>query len=201
MRTTSTAGTALLLSAALLLVGCSDNGSPTGPPAAAPRSSAPSAPPSPSTSPSPSPSPSPKPLSAFEGDPAVVAFRANLRAGAEAINSRNLKLPALLATSTARRAVRYPVIYAEDLKLFFPGTRPVAVLGVRTASPTAKNILTCSLESGFGLDKEGGTPVGERLVIGGAFAMVLEGGAWKVDQATADPSVSCDGVALPGAAA
>ena len=72
------------------------------------------------------------------------------------------------------------------------------MLGVRTVSATRKRIPACSLESGFGLDKKGGTPVESRKVVGGVIEMVLEGGAWKLDKATADPAVSCAGVALPG---
>ena len=71
------------------------------------------------------------------------------------------------------------------------------MLGVRTVSPTTKNILDCLLETGHGLDREGGSPVDKRVVAGGASTMVLESGTWKVDRATADPSVSCGGVTLP----
>ena len=43
-----------------------------------------------------------------------------------------------------------------------------------------------------------GKPVESRKVLGGVFEMVLEGGAWRLEKATADPAVSCAGVALPG---
>lgn len=131
-------------------------------------------------------------------DLAVVGLRANLRASSDAVNARDLRLPALMATSTALRQARYPVLLAEDPKTYFPGLRPFAVLGVRTVSATRKRIPACSLGSGFGLPKKGGKPVEHRKVLGGVFEMVLEGGAWKLDTATADPAVSCASVALPG---
>lgn len=184
----------------VLLAGCS-SAEPAAQPAARTSPSVPASAsplPSPSPSPSPSPTPSPSPLSAYEADPAVIALRANLRASSAAINARDLALPELLATTTARRAARYPVIFATDLKTYFPGPRPVALLGVRSLSPTAKSLLACSLEGGFGLDRKGGRPVEPRKVTGGTFQMLLVRGAWKVDRATADPSVSCVGVSLPG---
>lgn len=143
-----------------------------------------------------SPRPRPTPRSAFENDPAVRALRRNNAATAAAVNARNLRLPALLATVTQRRAVEIRRLRADDLGTYFPGPQPVKVLGVRTLSATSKAILACSAEDGFNLTSKGGRPVEKLSILGGRYTMVLEGGVWKVDRAVADPAVSCRGLTL-----
>ena len=193
VRTSSTAGTALLLAAVLLLAGCSDDGTQTGPPAAAALSPAASPSPAPSPSPSPSPVPSPTPLSAFEGDPAVVALRAYLAATADAVNAKDLRLPTLVALSTAARAARHPSLFGDDLGSYFPGPRPLAVLGVRAVNASRKDVVGCQL-SNYALDAPGGKPLVAPKVEAGTYELVLEGNRWKVDSAKAAQGVTCAGV-------
>lgn len=187
-------GTALIAATLLAVAGCSGQeplATPVTPvtPSAAPTITEAAAPPS--------AEPTPTPLSPFEADPAVQALRAHLAAAAAGINAKNLQTPALKATSTARRLSRLPDIYSEEIKTYFPGPRPVAVLGVKVVSGTAREILACSLEDGFGLDKPGGTPVMPEKVLPLAFEMLLEGRAWKVHAARSAEGISCAGVALP----
>lgn len=124
-------------------------------------------------------------------------LRANLLASAEAINTRNLNLPALVATSTARRAGFFQDLYGVEFGNYFPGPRPVAVLGVRDVSPSAKTVLACSLEDGHALDAPGGRPVKPDKVLGAQFEMLLEKGAWKVNRVVV-ADVSCENIILPG---
>lgn len=187
---------ALTLSLMLLaLSGCSgDEPRTTAPIAKDAAGAAPSVEPSPS----PSLSPTPEPLSPFEGDPAVQGLRAYLVALADAVNAKNLELPAFVAASTDRRAALHQDLYGELIGRYYPGPNPVAVLGVQVVSPTARNVLVCSVESGYDLDKPGGVPNEEREVLGGQFEMVLEGGRWKVNRAVGNHDVHCDGVPLQG---
>ena len=197
MRTISVTRIALL-SAVLLLAGCTNNATQAPPLAAAPVSPAPAASPSPERSPSPSPSPSSAPLSAFEADPAVVGLRTYLRAVAAAVNAKNLQLPALVDAATARRNSRHQSLYGENIGLYYPGPNPLAVLGVRVVSPTVHTVLGCSLEAGLVLDRPGGKPVSARKVLGGGYEMLLEGTTWKVNTVMADTAVDCTGVSLQG---
>lgn len=121
-----------------------------------------------------------------------------LAAVAEAVNARNLQLPALVDVSTPQRVGQHQEIYGDDIGSYYPYPSPVAVLGVRVVSATARTIPVCSLEEGLPLDKPGGMPVEPRLVVGGQFEMVLEDGRWKVDDAVEAAEVSCDGVMLQG---
>lgn len=184
--------TAVLLTAA----GCGSDEPTT----AAPVAQAPTAQPSPTTSPSPTPVPSPTatPLSPYEGDPAVAALRTYLAAVAQAVNSSDLQLPALLASATAERAAVHDEIYGPAVGSYYPAPSPVAVLGVQVVSETERSIAVCSPESGFLLDAPGGSPTEPLEVLGGRFVVVLEGGAWKVDDAVGDDAVSCAGVPLQG---
>ena len=145
-----------------------------------------------------SPSASPSPLSAFEADPAVQGLRANLAAVAEAVNQQNLQLPALLATTTARRAGVHQEVYGPEFGNFYPGPNPTAVLGVQVISETQRNVLVCTVENGFVLDRPGGTPVKPYAVAGGQFELLLQDGLWKVNRAVAADEVSCQGVPIPG---
>ena len=162
------------------------------PSAAAP---SPSASPSPSPSQSPSPSPAPPP-SPFEGDPAVQGFRAYLAAVATAVNARDLQQPELLTRATAARAAFHPEIYGPALVGFFPTPPPIAVIGVEVVSESERSILVCSPEAGILLDAPGGQPLDELQVVGGRYRMLLESGAWKVDDALADDAVACAGVPM-----
>ncbi len=112
---------ALCLSVALSVVACGSD-EPLATPSSAGDEASPSASPNPSPSPSssPSPAPSPSPLSAFEADPAVQGLRAYLAAVAEAVNTKNLQLSALLATSTARRAGLHQELLGEQIGRFLP---------------------------------------------------------------------------------
>ena len=184
-----------LLAGVVLLAGCGGDEPAAAPVQPVSPSSSPSSA-SPSPSPSPTPSPSPSPLSAFEDDPAVQALRAYLVAMADAVNTQNLQNPALLAVSTARRAGLHQELYGDAFGEHYPGPNPVAVLGVRTASPTTRNVLVCSLEDGHALDRPGGTPTEPADVVGGQFELVLEDGRWKVNRALAAEDVTCDGVPL-----
>ncbi|MEX2292010.1 MAG: hypothetical protein WD794_16995 [Mycobacteriales bacterium] len=192
------AGAVTLCLMLLAVSGCSGD---------APRTTAPvakdlvTAAPSVEPSPSPSPSPTPEPLSPFEGDPAVQGLRAYLAALADAVNAKNLELPAFVAASTERRAALHQDLYGQLIGRYYPGPNPVAVLGVQVVSPTARNVLACSVESGYDLDKPGGVPDEEREVLGGQFEMVLEDGRWKVNRAVGNHDVHCDGVPLQGEAA
>ena len=189
---------------ALAVAGCSDGGGQDSAPAAAasagtagqPPSPSPSPSPSPLPSPSPSPAPKPSPLSAFEGDPAVAGLRTYLRAVSDAVNAKNLQLPSLLAASTAARAGRHQQLYGENLGSYFPGPRPVAVLGVRAVDATRRVIVGCQL-SNYALDKPGGKLLVASAVAPGTYAMVLQGGTWKLDKAQASKDVSCAGVVPP----
>lgn len=187
---------AILIAATLLAsAGCSSQEPLATPltPSPAPSVAEPTTPASPESS----PSPSPTPLSPFEADPAVRALRAHLVAAAEGINAKDLETPALRATSTARRLSRLPDIYSEEIKTYFPGPRPVAVLGVNVVSAAARDVLACSLEDGFGLDKPGGTPVMPEKVLPVEFEVLLEDGQWKVHAVRSAEGVSCSGVVLP----
>jgi hypothetical protein len=142
---------------------------------------------------------SPTLLSPFEDHQEVQAVRAYLAAEAEAINAGDLQLPALLARSTARRAAQHNKVYADELGAYFPGPRPVAVLGLNAVGETMRNVLVCWLEKGHALDRPGGTPTQPRTVVGGRFEVVSENGVWKVDRVLATDEVACDGVDLPEA--
>ena len=187
-----------VLTAVLLLgttAACSDD-EPLAQPLSPSRSAVPSAQESPS--PSPAPSPSPTPLSPFEADPAVQAVREYLVVSAQALNAKNLSLPALRALSTASRQAEHDELFAEDLGTYFPGPPPTAVVGVRVVSATKRHVAVCELDDGFALDKPGGRPTEPRLVVAGRYEMALEDGRWKVDTAVLDDGRSCDGVPLPG---
>lgn len=187
-----TAAAALLSCGLLLVTGCGDDAPLATPvvPSEEPTAAEASSPPS--------PSPSAEPLSPFEDDPAVIALRAYLAASSEAINAGDLRLPEFTARATAKRQARHAELYAEDEGTFFPGPPPTAVLAVQAVSPAARNVVTCLLDDGFALDREGGSPTEPRLVVPGIFQMIQEGETWKVDAAVRDPAGSCDGVPLPG---
>lgn len=195
--TTRPSARVLLTVALLLTAGCSQDEPAAMPVTPSPDAASVQTPP-PAPSPSPSPSPSPTPLSPFEDDPAVQAVRAYERASVEAINARNLELPAFAALATARRQARHAALYEEDLGSYYPGPAPLAILGVSTTSPTGRSVVGCLLDDGFALDKPGGTPTEPRLVVALTYEMVLEGGAWKVHAVFLDEDRSCDGVPLPG---
>ena len=140
--------------------------------------------------------PKPSPLSAFEADPAVAGLRTYLRAVADAVNAKDLQLPSLLAASTAARAGRHQQFYGPNLGSYFPGPRPVAVLGVRAVNATRRVIAGCQL-SNYALDKPGGKLLVASVVSPGTYEMVLQGGSWKLDSAKASKDVSCAGVVPP----
>lgn len=193
-------GAAACVAALVAVSGCSDGESQTAPVApgtSRPAPVEPSPTPTPTAAP-PAPSPSPSPLSPFEGDPAVQALRAYLAASSDAINANNLQLPALVALSTSRRQQAHRELFAEDLGTHFPGPAPMAVVGVVPVTPSVRDVRVCLLDGGYALDKPGGRPAEARDVVPAVLTMVLEAGAWKVDDAVIDDGRSCAGVPLPG---
>lgn len=180
--------------AVVLLVGaagCSDDPLTT-PLAASPQPTGGA--PSPEPSPSPSPVPSPTPLSPFENDPAVQGLRAYGAAAAEAVNARNLQLPALVAASTAARAAQNPDVFGGDLGSHFPGPIPFKVFNVATVDADTKKILICSVENGWGLTKPGGTPAKPVEILPIEVEMRLEGGVWKLHDGQISQAISCEGL-------
>lgn len=151
---------------------------------------------SPSPSPLPSPSPSPTPLSPFEDDPAVQGLRTYLAAASAALNAKDLRLPALTAAATERRAALHPDLYATDLGPHYPGPLPVKVLGVRAVSATEKRILGCFVQTGFGLTAPGGTPAQPLEILPAETEMRLEGRTWKVHSIVGAEGISCAGLTL-----
>jgi len=93
---------------------------------------------------------------------------------------------------------RLPALFKDELGRHVPGPRPIAVLGVTAVSATRKDILACSLEDGWVLDRPGGAPLEPARAGSGQFQMLLEDGVWKVDGSAA-ADVSCDGVQFPAA--
>ena len=186
------AASVLLALSLTLVAGCSSDEPLAVPQSAAPASERPS--PSPSRTPSPSPSPSPEPLSAFEDDPAVQAIRAFYVAAARAVNADDFMLPELLAVSTARRVEINRSTFEDGIGGYTPGPTPFTPVGVQEVAPDRRTVLGCSLDSGWVLTAEGGTPVEPDVVGGGTWEVLLEDGVWKVHRITGAEDVSCDGV-------
>lgn len=186
------------LAGLVLASGCSNGGGATEPLAASavPSPASPSPEPSPSPVPSPSPSPSPAALSPFEGDPAVQGVRTFAAAVAAAVNAKNLKLPALVAASTPARAQRNPEIYRADLGSYFPGPVPLLPRAVRTVSATRKSVLGCSVEDGYALTKQGGTPVKPLSVVAVNLDVRLVSGTWRLNDATLAEGLDCSGLTV-----
>jgi len=128
----------------------------------------------------------------------VQALRAYLAVSSEAINVRNLELPAFAALATPARASRHKDLYTEDLGTYYPGPPPAAVLGVRIVSATSRVVSICLLDGGFALDRAGGTPTSARNVGAALVTMTLKDQQWKVDTVLRDADRSCEGVPLPG---
>ena len=93
------------------------------------------------------------PLSAFEGDPAVKDLRAYYVAAARALNTRNFRLPALVALSTPARAARHSTLFESEVGLFHPGPMPLTPVGVRPVTAVHKQVLLCAIVDGWSLTK------------------------------------------------
>jgi hypothetical protein len=170
--------------------GCGSKSPTVAPPVA---SSVPAAPTSAAVSVSPSVSATP--LSPYENDPGVKTMRAYYAAVAKAVNARNLRLPELVALSTARRQPRNEALYKETLGLRVPGPVPFAPVSVRSNGPASRSVLLCVLNGGWAINPKTGKPNEARALQPGQADLVLVNGKWKVDRLF-KKDFSCAGVKL-----
>jgi hypothetical protein len=173
---------ALVLAGAL--AGCSSSDPTVSPPPAAPQS--------PNVAPT-TAAPSPTPTSPYENDPGVKALRKFYVAVSKAINSRNLRLPELVAWSTPRRQLQNEVLFKSELGLHAPGPLRFTPVGVRSTGANTRSVLFCALNEGFNLDPKTGKPAHPREVLAGQATLVRDGGRWKVDDLV-KAKFSCAGV-------
>jgi hypothetical protein len=173
---------------AVLTVGCGSTAPTVSPPVA---SSAPAAPASAAVSASPSVSATP--LSPYENDPGVKTMRAFYAAAAKAVNARNLRLPELVALSTARRQVRTEALLKEELGSRVPGPVPFTPVSVRSNGPASRSVLLCVLDGGWSIDPKTGKPREARKVLSGQADLIVVDGKWKVDRLY-KKDFSCAGV-------
>jgi hypothetical protein len=181
------------LSGCLVLSSCGGSDDATADePAAASSSAAPST----SDSASPSPEPEPEPLSRFEDDPAVKAARAWAAAAARSITAgqRDLARAKPFMTANGQRVI--PPLAADEIGLKYPGPVPFSPTAVDHAGDKA-TVQVCFWSAGFGLDRKTGQPAHAREVIPMQFAMVRQGGTWKID-AFYSSQASCAKVPVKG---
>lgn len=200
MITASTRGLAGAALTGALLVGlsaCSDDDPAGALDPVSPTTAVPTATASPTASatatPTTTPSPTAPVLSRFEADPAVQGLRAYFRGSALALNAKNAALPAYVASTTARQRQRFPTQLRSN-QGYLPGPAPMTPLAVRATSATSKAITGCILDSGWTLDRKGGTPLRSRAVLATEVSMVRQAGVWKVDGFAETDRVSCSGV-------
>ena len=187
---------ASVLSGTLLLSSCSggDDASADEPTGASSASGTPSA--SPSASASKTPTPPAQPLSRFEGDPAVKAARAWATAAARSITAgqEDLARAKPFMTPNGQRVI--PPLAADEIGLKYPGPVPFTPTSVDHAGSEA-TLDVCFWSAGFGLDRKTGQPSHAREVIPMQFAMVHQGGSWKIN-AFYSSQASCSKVPVKG---
>jgi hypothetical protein len=143
-----------------------------------------------------SPGPTPEPLSRFEGDPAVKAARAWAAAAARSITAGQSDLARAKPFMTANGQRVIPPLAADEIGLKYPGPVPFSPTAVDHAGDKA-TVQVCFWSAGFGLDRQTGQPAHAREVIPMQFAMVRQGGTWKID-AFYSSQASCSKVPVKG---
>jgi hypothetical protein len=148
------------------------------------------------SSPTKTPRPAPEPLSRFEGDPAVKAARAWAAAAARSITAgqEDLAQAKPFMTPNGQRVI--PPLAADEIGLEYPGPVPFTPTSVDHAGSRA-NLDVCFWSAGFGLDRKTGQPAHAREVIPMQFAMVRQGGSWKIN-AFYSSQASCSKVPVKG---
>jgi hypothetical protein len=184
------------LSGSLLLASCGggDDASADEPTDVSSASAAPTA----SATPTPTKTsrPAPEPLSRFEGDPAVKAARAWAAAAARSITAGQEDLARAKPYMTPNGQRVIPPLAADEIGLEYPGPVPFTPTSVDHAGSGA-TLQVCFWSAGFGLDRKTGQPAHAREVIPMQFAMVRQGGSWKIDAFYSSKS-SCSKVPVKG---
>jgi hypothetical protein len=148
------------------------------------------------TTPTKSPKPAPEPLSRFEGDPAVKAARAWAAAAARSITAGQDDLAQAKPYMTPNGQQVIPPLAADEIGLKYPGPVPFTPTSVDHAGSKA-TLDVCFWSAGFGLDRKTGQPSHARVVIPMQFAMVRQGGSWKIN-AFYSSQASCSKVPVKG---
>ena len=125
------------------------------------------------------------------------AARAWAAAAARSINDgARTTWRAVEALHDPERPAGLPPLAADEFGLYYPGPLPFTPTSVDHAGSEA-TLDVCFWSAGFGLDRKTGQPSHAREVIPMQFAMVRQGGSWKIN-AFYSSQASCSKVPVKG---